>query len=53
MGAQNSVPSTALPKQQSLAAIEFHGMSFLSSIYFLNMLIRFYLINLAGNVKMY
>ena len=54
MGAENSVPSAALPKQQSLAAIGFHGTLFLSSTNFifpLKMLIGFYLINLAGNVK--
>ena len=34
VGAQNSVPSAALPKQQSLVAIGFHGTQFLSSIFF-------------------
>ena len=33
MGAQNFVPSAALLKQQSLAAIGFHGTLFLSSIF--------------------
>ena len=32
--AENSVPSAALPKQQSLAVIGFHGTLFLSSILF-------------------
>ena len=45
MGVQNSVPSAALPKLQSLAAIGSHGKLFLSSFYFLNLLICFYLVN--------
>ena len=55
MGAQNSVPSAALPKQQSFVAIVFHATLFQSSTNFilpLKMLIGFYLVNLAGNVKM-
>ena len=34
MGAQNSVPSTAVEKQQSLAAIGFHGTLLQSSSIF-------------------
>ena len=39
MGAQNSVSSAALSKQQSLAATGFHGTLFLSKNNFLNFLI--------------
>ena len=52
--AKNSVPSAALPKQQSLAAIGFHGTQFLSSTNFilpLKMLIGFYVVNLVGMLK--
>ena len=52
--AENSVASAALPKQQSLAAIGFHGTPFLSSTNFilpLKILIGFYLGNLAGMLK--
>ena len=44
MDTENSVPSVALPKQQSFASIGFHGPLFLSSTNFvlsLNMLIGF------------
>ena len=56
VGAQNSVLSAVLPKQQSLAAIELHGLLYLSSTNFilpLQFLIGFYLVNLVGNVKMH
>ena len=55
-GAQNFVPSGALPKQQSPAEIKFHGTLFLSSTNFilpLKILIGFYLVNLLGNVKIH
>ena len=51
MGAENSVPPAALPKQQSLAAIGFHGTLFLRSTNFilpLKMLIGFYPVNLQN-----
>ena len=57
VGAQNSVPSTAHPKQQSLTALRFHVPLFLSStnstnlILPLKLLISFFLVNLGGNVK--
>ena len=56
VGAKNSVPSAALPQQQSLAAIEFHGtLIFNSTNFILNskFLIGFHPVNLAGNVKMH
>ena len=56
MGTQKSVLSGALPKQQSLAAIEFHGPLFLSSTNFilpLKLLIDFSFVNLAVNIKMH
>ena len=56
VGAQNSILSAALPKQQSPAAIGRHGTLFLSLIYFIipsKLLIGFYLVNLEGNVKMH
>ena len=56
VGVQNSVPSAALPNQQSLAAIGFHVPLFLSSTNFilpLKLLIGFYLFNLVSNVKMH
>ena len=37
MDAQNSVPSVALPKQQSFASIGFHGPLFLSSTSFFSL----------------
>ena len=55
VGAQNSVSSAALSKQQSLAVIGFHSPLFQSSTNFilpLKLLIGFFLVNLAGNVKM-
>ena len=53
MGAQNSVPSAAVQKQQSFAAIGFHGTLLQSSSFFyFKLLIGFYLVNLAGHVKM-
>ena len=47
MGAQNSVPLAALPKQQSLAAIGFYDLLFLISTNFVlpfNLLIGFFLL---------
>ena len=56
VGAQNSVLSAALPKQQSLEAIGFHGPLFLSSTNFIlpmKLLTSFFLVNLAGNVEIH
>ena len=55
VGAQNSVPTAALPKLQSLAAIGFRGPLFLSSpncILPMKLLIGFHLANLSVHVKM-
>ena len=54
LDAENSVPLAVLPKQQSLAAIVFHGTPFLSSTNFilpLKRVIGFYLVNLMGILK--
>ena len=54
VGAENSVPSAALPKQQPLAEIGFHGTLLLNSTNFIlswKMLIGFYLVNLLGMLK--
>ena len=54
LGAENSVPSAVLSKQQSLAAIGYHGTPFLSSTNFilpLKRLIGFHLIKLVGMLK--
>ena len=40
------------PNAQSLTAIGFHGTSFLSSIFFWNLLIGFYFVNLVVDDKM-
>ena len=45
--AENAVPSAALPKQQSLAAIGFHGTCSTIFIFPWKMLIGFYFVNLA------
>ena len=54
MGAQNSVLSAADQKQQSLAAIGFHGTLLQSSTFFkLKLLIDLYVVNPSGHVEMH
>ena len=55
VGVQNSVPSVALPKQQSHAAIGFHGPLFLNSTNFnllSKLLIGFFLLT-CWAIKLY
>ena len=52
VGAQNSVPSAAVEKQWSLAAIGFHGTLLSEFInFFFKLLIGFYLVNLVAMLK--
>ena len=54
MGAQNSVPSAAVEKQWSLAAIGFHRTLLQSSSTFFKIADRFFfLVNLVGHVKIH